>query len=76
MTPDFDLETEKSTISQSMQRMWDLNGDKLSNQYAGTQSNISGVLEEGKQDFAGKLGQLMTGVKRYIVSNFQDGEKQ
>lgn len=55
--------------------MWDENGDKLSIQYAGTNSNISGVLEEGKQGFAGKFGQLVTGVHRYFVGNFADPEK-
>lgn len=35
--------------------MWTENGDKLSMQYTGTGSNISGVLEEGKQGFAGKF---------------------
>ena len=56
--------------------MWTENGDKLSVQYTGTQSNISGVLEEGKQGFAGKMGQLMTGAKRYFVSNYTDPDKQ
>jgi hypothetical protein len=35
--------------------MWTANGDKLSQQYAGTVSNISGVIENGKQGFKGKL---------------------
>ena len=46
--PCFDMESERGVINQCLQRMWNENGDKLSNQYAGTQSNISGVLEEGK----------------------------
>lgn len=58
-----------------MKHMWDENGDKLSVQYAGTNSNISGVLEEGKQGFAGKFGQLFTGVHRYFVGNFSDPDK-
>jgi len=33
------------------------------------------VLEEGKQGFAGKFGQLMTGVQRYFVGNYTDPEK-
>lgn len=44
----FDLETQRKHLYASLKRMWDENGDKLSNQYAGTNSNISGVLEEGK----------------------------
>ena len=55
--------------------MWGENGDKLSLQYTGTNSNISGVLEEGKQGFAGKFGQFMTGAKRYLVGNYTDPEK-
>ena len=71
------MPSEISEIEQSLQRMWDENGDKLSNQYAGTQSNISGVLEDGKQSFAGGIfGKLKTGVQRYFVSNFSDPEKQ
>ena len=58
----WDAESEKREIQLTVQRLWNENGDKLSNQYAGTQSNISGVLEEGKQGFAGKFGQLVTGV--------------
>ena len=55
--------------------MWTENGDKLSLQYTGTNSNISGVLEEGKQGFAGKFGQMLTGVQRFMNSNFSDKEK-
>jgi hypothetical protein len=55
--------------------MWQINGDKLSHQYTGTNSNISGVIENGKQGFTGKLAQMMTGVQRYIVNNYQDSEK-
>ena len=57
--------------------MWNENGDKLSYQYAGTNSNISGALEEGKQGgLAGKFGKLVTGVQRYLVSNLSDPDKQ
>ena len=56
--------------------MWTENGDKLSMQYTGTSSNVSGVLEEGKQGFAGKFNQMMTGVKRFVVSNTTDDFKQ
>ena len=57
--------------------MWNENGDKLSFQYAGTNSNISGALEENKQGgLAGKFGKLVTGVQRYLVSNFSDPDKQ
>ena len=44
-------------------------------QYAGTNSNISGVLEEGKQGVRGKIGQLVTGVQRYLVNTYSDPDK-
>ena len=53
---------EYAFITEAIKQMWNLNGDKLSNQYAGTNSNLSGVIEHGKQGFAGKLGQMFTGV--------------
>ena len=56
--------------------MWQENGDRISKLYAGTDSNISGVIENGKQGFMGKLSQMMTGVERYVVSNFTDSDKQ
>ena len=42
-------------LKEALKRMWTENGDKLSMQYTGTISNISGALEEGKQGFAGKF---------------------
>lgn len=72
----FDLATQQRDIMDSLQHMWTENGDKLSLQYTGTNSNISGVLEEGKQGFAGKFGQMLTGVQRFMNSNFSDKEKQ
>ena len=52
--------------------MWTLHGDKISQFYTGTNSNITGVIENGKQGFAGKLGQMITGCKRFYVNNFTD----
>lgn len=46
---------DTDTLFDSFKRMWTTNGDKLSQQYAGTNSNISGVIENGKQGFKGKL---------------------
>ena len=67
--------TDTQIIFDAMKRMWTTNGDRLSQQYAGTPSNITGVIENGKQGLAGKFGQMMTGVHRYIVNNWSDGEK-
>ena len=67
---------EYAYISDAVRQMWNQNGDKLSNQYAGTNSNLSGVIEHGRQGIAGKLGQMFTGVQRYIVNNWNDAEKQ
>ena len=47
---------EYAFLTEAAKQMWNLNGDKLSNQYAGTNSNMSGVIETGKQGIAGKLG--------------------
>lgn len=35
---------EKQGIEECMRRMWNGNGDKLSNQYAGTETNNSGAI--------------------------------
>ena len=74
----WDAGSQKIEAEQALQRMWNENGDKLSNQYAGTQSNISGALtEEGnKQGIASKFGKLVTGVQRFLVNNFSDPDKQ
>lgn len=56
--------------------MWQENGDRCSKIYAGTDSNISGVIENGKQGFMGKLSQMATGAKRYVVNNWGDNDKQ
>ena len=42
------MQAQARELKESLKRMWTENGDKLSQQYAGTGSNISGVLEEGK----------------------------
>lgn len=53
---------ESEILFDAFKRMWTANGDKLSQQYAGTASNISGVIENGKQGFKGKLDQMFTGI--------------
>ena len=55
--------------------MWTENGDKLSNQYAGTNSNISGVINNENSGFGAAFGKLVTGVKRYIKNTFSDESK-
>lgn len=72
----FDIQAQVRDLKEALKRMWTENGDKLSMQYTGTSSNVSGVLEEGKQGFAGKFNQMMTGVKRFVVSNTTDDFKQ
>ena len=56
-------------------RMWSNNGDRLSQQYTGSNSNITRVIQQGNQGIAGKLQQMVTGVQRYIQNNFYDNEK-
>jgi hypothetical protein len=46
---------DNDVIYDAFKRLWTENGDKLSHQYAGTQSNISGVIENGRQGFQGKI---------------------
>ena len=53
---------EYAFITEAAKQLWNQNGDKLSNQYEGTNSNMSGVIETGTQGIAGKLGQMFTGV--------------
>lgn len=43
-------------------RMWSNNGDKLSQQNTGSNSNITRVIENGKQGMAGRFQQMVTGV--------------
>lgn len=62
-------------IFNEMRKMWVSNGNKLSNQYTGTDSNITGVIETGKQGITGKLSQMFTGVQRFIKNNFSDQQK-
>jgi hypothetical protein len=56
--------------------MWTDNGNKLSNQYAGTDTNNSGVVETDSVGIGGTLSKMFTGVKRYIVNTFTDMDKQ
>ena len=55
--------------------MWSQNGDKVSLQYTGTESNITCVIEQGKKGLRGKLQQLKTGVQRFFANNFTDNDK-
>lgn len=66
---------ETDILLDAFKRMWTANGDKLSQQYTGTNSNISGVIENGKQGFKGKFGQMFTGIQRFIVNNWSDTMK-
>ena len=59
-------------VEKVFRRMWTENGDKLSNQYTNTNSNIKGVIESGKQGFTGKLALMFIGAQRYIANNFTD----
>ena len=64
--------SESKPIGDRLKRMWTENGDKLSNQYAGTDTNNSGVIEKDNMGIAGKFGKMFTGVRRYIKNTFTD----
>jgi hypothetical protein len=51
------------------------NGDNLSFQYTGTESNISRVTKQGGQGFIGKLEQWSVGVTRYYQCVMNDDFK-
>jgi hypothetical protein len=51
----FGSNEDMQMIFNEMRNMWVSNGNKLSNQYTGTDSNITGVIETGKQGITGKL---------------------
>lgn len=71
----YGAEMEFQGLFDSFKRMWTSNGDILSQQYTGTNSNISGVIENGKQGLKGKLDQMFTGIQRYLVNNYSDQMK-
>jgi len=49
-------------LTAMLKRFWSNNGDKLSHQYTGSNSNITRVIENGKQGMAGRFQQMVTGV--------------
>ena len=51
------------------------NGDVLSFQYTGTESNISRVTKQGGQGILGKLEQWSIGVNRFYQSAMNDSDK-
>lgn len=71
----YDTDLEWDILTDAFKRLWTSNGDKLSQQYTGTNSNISGVIEKGKQGITGKLGQMFTGIQRFVANNWTDHMK-
>lgn len=55
--------------------LWCRNGDCLSRQYTGTESNISRVTKQNKQGFMGKLEQWQVGISRYYQYLVNDNFK-
>ena len=62
-------------IYESLKKIYVENGDKLSFQYTGTDSNISRVTKQGGQGFMGKLEQWTIGVTRYYQCVMNDDFK-
>lgn len=59
-------------IYETLKDHWVRNGDQLSLQYTGTESNISRVTKQGGQGIIGKLEQWSIGVTRYYQSVMND----
>jgi hypothetical protein len=51
----FTADSEMQTLIAMLKRFWSNTGDKLSQQYTGSNSNITRVIENGKQGMAGRL---------------------
>lgn len=67
-------------VSPDLERLfraiWADHGDEISRQYAGTGAMKSAFTRTGKRDFAGLLDDGAKSLKRYLLNNFRDGEKQ
>ena len=61
-------QSEENIVLDVLKRMWTNNGDKISNQYTGTDSNMSGQIQNENQGngFMGKLSKMITGVERFF----------
>lgn len=59
-----------------MKQVWAKNGDVISIQYTGTESNISRVTTKNKQGVVGKLEQWQIGINRYYQHLTHDQFKQ
>ena len=72
--------TTFSAASPDLERLfraiWADHGDEISRQYAGTGAMKSAFTRTGKRDFAGLLDDGAKSLKRYLLNNFRDGEKQ
>ena len=62
-------------IYEGIKNLWVKNGDQLSFQYTGTESNISRVTKQGGQGIMGKLEQWTIGVTRYYQCVMNDDFK-
>ena len=55
----------KHPLYLTIQKAWASNGDMISMQYTGTESNNTRVTIQNKQGFIGKLEQWQVGIARY-----------
>ena len=70
------LDGKKSeAIYETIKDFWVKNGDYISIQYTGTESNISRVTKKNKQGIMGKLEQWQIGVNRYYQYLINDQQK-
>lgn len=69
-------EIQTQQINNSLRSVWAKNGDVISIQYTGTESNISRVTTKNKQGVVGKLEQWQIGISRYYQHLTHDQFKQ
>lgn len=61
-----------------IRKMWAMNGDEISKQYAGTRSTSTEVTINDKTTFTGKITHKLTSVERFFKNNInsKDDNKQ
>lgn len=59
-----------------IKKMWGETGDTLSHQYTGTDSTISGVSENLKEGFWGKINHNITSAKRLVKNSVTNNHNQ
>lgn len=72
---EFDVGMDLKAIHESLKGLWNENGDLLSQQYAGSESNISGAIENESQGISHFFTKLKVGVQRLVNNKVLDHDK-